>query len=515
MFFKRINDKNTEYINVIKQAAEELRQGKQNYLSVLYQGLAVNEKETVNYAACEIALHMQGLDSNQIIRLEETFREYSSMEWRIFWEKVDLNFWEKSIEKKEDYLWVLRLGTFHPNGYFREKCICKLREDNESVKFVLLRLNDWVEPVRAVAETVVWNWIPKLNVEELVACLPYLDKAKQGRRKDSKMFQKLEAYVADWIEKQLQKVNLQNLKKYELKARKYLYRILLERNLLSKEEVQGVLNREKNGQCQAMLMTMLLNHYELSVEELDALLKYKSKIVQRKALEQKYNIIRNYWDGLEQMLLSSSASVRGQVAYILQKHTEINVVAYYTERLETPYKKMCILGIGEYGNAEDVNMLLKYLEDSEVGIVKSTLRAISRLWGTEASEIFWKYLQDERPVVQRAAFREISANHISFGAKQVYELFVQTDSPLLKEKLAYQFLRERAWERLPYVLRLFWYEEEDVRQVIRRGVYGRSLYGKISKEEAEEIRGILYSEEYRIPEDLRKGIEFDLRFVVG
>ena len=92
--------------------------------------------------------------------------------------------------------------------------------------------------------------------------------------------------------------------------------------------------------------------------------------------------------------------------------------------------------------------------------------------------------------------------------------FKDTDVSNVTEKLAYQFLRERAWDRLPYVLRLFWYEKEDVRQIIRRGVYGRSLYSKISKGNAEVIREILYNEEYQIPEELREGIEFDLKFVV-
>lgn len=148
----------------------------------------------------------------------------------------------------------------------------------------------------------VWIRIPKLNAEELVTCLPYLEKVQQGQRKDWKMFKKLEEYVADRIQEQLQNVNLQNLGKYDLKARKYLYRILLERKLLSKDEINYVLSREKSGQCQFLLMTMLLRNYECSMEELDAYLKHKNKVVQRKALEKKYSIFGTYWEGLEKML---------------------------------------------------------------------------------------------------------------------------------------------------------------------------------------------------------------------
>ena len=514
MFFERKNARKIDFINTVKQAAEELKQGKQNNLFFIYQALASDDKELINYAANEIAVYMQGLGSNQLIRLDECFRKYSSIEWTVSWEKVSLNVWEQSIKKEEDYLWVLRLGTFHPNGYFREKCICRLSQDKESVKIVLLRLNDWAKAVRKSAENMVWTLIPKLNAEELVTCLPYLEKVKQGLRKDRETFQKIQTYIGDRIQTQLQDVDLKNLRRYDVKARKYLYRILLERNLLSKEEANYMLSREKNAQCQFTLINLLLNRYVCSVEELDEYLMNKNKVVQRKALEKKYSILNNYWDGLEKMLLASSASVRGLVCYILRKHTDIDVVQYYVEHLETSQKKICILGIGDYGKAEDANILLKYLEDSEEGIVKNTLHSISRLWGTKAEKIFWKYLQDERPVVQRAAYREIKENNIIFGAKQVYELFLQTDSMLLREILAHQLLRERSWDRLPYVLRLFWYEEESVRTVIQCGVSRANLYDKISKEDAEIIRGILYDKRYRIPEALCKEIEFDLKFVV-
>lgn len=514
MFFKRKSNKNNEYINFVRQAVEELRQGKQSYLSVIYQVLASENIEVLNYASSDIALYMQDLDSNQTIRLDEQFREYSSIEWNVSWEKIDIGLWEKSIKSEEAYLWALRLGTFHPNGYFREKCIFRLAKDKESVKFVLLRLNDWVGPVRKAAEIVVLAWIPKLNAEELVACLPYWEKVKQGMRRDSKLTQELENYITERIQSQLPNVNLKNLGRYDIKARKYLYRILLERSLLTKEEANEVLKREKSGQCQFLLMTLLLKNYEFSVEELDTYLNHKSKVVQRKALEQKYSIIRTYWEGLEKMLLAPSISVREQVRYILQKHTDIDVLAYYKERLETSQRKICILGIGECGSSADADDLLKYLDDSKEGIVKSTLHAISKLLGSKADEIFWKYLQDEREVVQRAAYREIATNNIIYGAKQIYELFIQTESSLLREKLAHQLLRERSWDRLPYVLQLYCYEEESIRKIIRRGVNGRSVYGIVSKEKAEMIRGILYDDKYCIPEHLQKSIEFDLKFVV-
>lgn len=514
VFFMRKSIIENEMPNIIKQAVEELRQGKQNYLFVIYQALASHDKETIDYAAVEIARYMRNLNADRIIRLDECFRQYTSIEWIISWENVNIDLWEKSIRQREAYLWVLRLGTFHPNGYFREKCIVRLAEDNESLKFVLLRLNDWVKPVRESAEKAAFKRILKLNAEELVTCLPYLAKVRRGVRRDWKMLQGLEKHIADRIQQQLHNVDLKNLGRYDIKARKYLYRILIEHNILRKAEADYVLDREKNGQCQFLLVTLIFNHFELSMEELNTYLNHKNKVVQRKAMEQKYHILGTYWDGLEEMLLSTSIGVREQAGYILRKHTGIDIVAYYAKRLETPRKKICILGIGECGRAEDAELLLCYLDDADAGIVKNTLHAVSKLLKTKADEIFWKYLQDERPVVQRAAYREIVANRSIYGAKRVYELFIGTESSLLKEKLAYQLLRESSWDRLSYVLRLYCYKEESIREIIRRGVYGRNIYGHISKRDAEEIREILYDKKYGIPETIQKNIEFDLRFVV-
>ena len=191
----------------------------------VYAQLASKNKIAVAEAAHKIAGFMGNLDSDQLLRLSERFRQYSSMDWTIWWEKVDLNFWKSSVDSRYDYLWAVRLGTFHPNGYFREKCIWELAGDKESVRFVLLRLNDWAKPVREAAEGVAAH-ITELSAEELVACLPYLQKVKQGCRRSNRYLQKLEADVAEMLQRKLADVDILHLNRYDTKARKYLYKLL-------------------------------------------------------------------------------------------------------------------------------------------------------------------------------------------------------------------------------------------------------------------------------------------------
>ena len=56
----------------------------------------------------------------QVIQLSEKFRQYTSLEWEIDWRSLDIREKRDWFQSKEDYYWVLALGSFHPNGYYLE-----------------------------------------------------------------------------------------------------------------------------------------------------------------------------------------------------------------------------------------------------------------------------------------------------------------------------------------------------------------------------------------------------------
>ena len=58
--------------------------------------------------------------------------------------------------------------------------------------------------------------------EELVECLPYLAKVMQGMRGDRGWLYELECRITEGIARQLDKVDIENLGRYDIKARKYL-----------------------------------------------------------------------------------------------------------------------------------------------------------------------------------------------------------------------------------------------------------------------------------------------------
>lgn len=126
-----------------------LEAGEVNLLARLYPSLLSGDKALVNAVAEALHAYMDRLDAVHIIRLDRRFRQYTSMEWSYDWGKVSLASMTGNIVSKQARLSILRLGTMHPNGYFREKCMRALADNEDSFGYIVLRLNDWVRIGRA------------------------------------------------------------------------------------------------------------------------------------------------------------------------------------------------------------------------------------------------------------------------------------------------------------------------------------------------------------------------------
>lgn len=510
--------KNAETINYserwennFSKVLNDFNSGKENLLPTIYCYLTSSNVKTVAQAAHAIAGYMNRQDFSGICRLGDRFRQMTSMEWSIDWKCFDI----KSIrtESMEDRLWVLRLGTFHPNGYYREKCIRALKDNKASLPYAILRLNDWVREVRAAAEETCLS-VTEFTAPEIIGSLPYLEKVKKGDRANNRAVAGIEKTIAESAAKQPILFDKTFIRENGEKTRKSVYRFMTTNKILSKEDVNGIISQEKSGQIQNLLMTILIEEYELSIPELDEYLNSKSVNLQKKALEQKYNLLKGYWDGLENLLLSRPFKVREMTRYILEKHTEIDAKAYYVEHLGSAYKKICIQGIGECGTAQDAEILKPYLEDSDPGIVKASIHAIALLLKEDAIEVYRRFLPDSRESVAHQAYKEIVAYNLNCGAENLYNLCLTTQSGFMKEKYAYRLLKEPVWEALPYILMLYSCDNEVVRNIMRTVKGNIRTYTTLSHEQAERIKNIMSDERYGIPEKLKESILFSMKYSI-
>lgn len=499
----------------LAEMTERLKAGEMNYIPWIYTFLTSKHPEIVKTAATTLANFVDTMDPKYLIRFDEQFRSTTSIEWSIDWGKVDISRIASILGKDKTFIWMMRLGTFNPNGYYREKCVRILKSDPGSYIFLLIRLRDWVPEVREAARNACCD-ISMLSFYELVNCLSALDKVKRSGRVDVYFLRDLEKKISERIVQLSPGYSRSQLKGFDVPTRRALYRILLENKRLGKDEVKAILNSENQAQCLYYVMSLYIDSYELTAEELDEFMDHRSFSVQRKAIEQKYKLAGNSWPGLEDKLLSPSTPVRELARFILKKHEDFDCREYYLERFGSSDKKACIAGLGETGNIEDAARILPFLEDPDPATVKITLHALGNLGGEKYSGVFWKYLQDKRQNVAIQSFREITRFHIRYGAEQIYELIEKTDSDLLKVKLAYRLSHEAYWDRVPYALMLYSHEDEKVRETVRLALAWKRTYAYSGTTEAnaKRILEILDDEKYQIRDSVKEYVRFNLEHAV-
>ena len=488
-----------------------LKAGEIGNIPWIYTYLTSKDPSVVKTAATALANYVDTMDPKYLIRYDEQFRSYTSVEWSIDWSRVDISRIESVIGDEKTFLWMMRLGTFSPNGYYREKCIRRLNSDPGSYIFLLIRLKDWVSEVRNAAKKACCD-ISSLNFHELVNCLSALEKVKRSDRVDAFYLRELESRIAGRIVALSPGFDRSNLKCYDVSVRRVLYRILLENKCLPKDRVKAILNSENHAQCLYYIMSLYIEKYDLTADELDEYLDHRNASVQRRAIEQKYKILSNSWPGLENKLLSPSAPVREMTRFILKKHDKFDCRKFYMEHLNSSDRKACIAGLGETGLSGDADLIMPFLEDPDASVVKVTLHALGSCGGESLSDVFWKYLQDERVNVAMQAYREITKLNIRYGAKQIYELFQKTDSEILRIKLVYMLSHEAYWDRIPYALMLFNEKDETIHYTVRRALAwdNTKACSDTTEENAGFITEILNDGRYGIDEKVKKSVLFNL-----
>lgn len=504
----------------VSTAIVELEKGHENRLAVLYCALISRDAASADMAAKAIHAYMESLNVPRLISLSRRFRESTSMEWSIDWKDISLSDIRASVSDRNAYLSILKLGTFHPNGYFREKCMWALEDDEASLPFIALRLNDWVKPVRDSAYRILSQKLADAKTDTAIEMLPFISQAKKGERYTHEQLQDIERQLSEKILLHLDEISLDRIRDYLPSTKRFLYQILIRPDVLSKDAVDRLLLWEKNGNEKALIISLILKHYVCSDEELELYVRSKSPIVRKRALEVKYERCGGAWDGLEDHLLDKARGIRSDVCYILRRHTDFDILSYYKSRLHTPNEAAAILGIGENGTEEDASLLTEYLYAASEKIVKYAMKALSSLGASGLEAVYWGYLNDTNVTFSKAAYEAVCKSGIHFGAQKLYDALLGCQNCHTRKYLLHLLVREPSWERLPYLLLLYKPdsalmapEDKKAQMTVRRALSFRSVYAKVTEKQATFIREVMDMPQLKIPEGLKKAIRFDLEHI--
>lgn len=495
----------------LRTAMDHLIAGDLSYLHLVYEAFADDEPALMKEAGDIIAEGLQGYSRGQMLKLSDEFRKYTSMEWNVNWREVSILKMKEYCSPK-GYRYALILGTFHPNGYFRERSMKEISHYPQTLEYLILRTNDWVEPVRNGAMDLCIDKINLCSKGELLQGFSALRKVRQASRRKMEDIQRLEDKVLTRLEEEWDSSLMEMVLNQEVFLRRDIYRAMFTKKVIGKEDADYLLLKEGRGEIQQIIILGILHHYDLSTAQIDEYLLSPLALVRKQALELKYALVKGDWKGLEQMLLDTNTGIRELVSFILRRHTRLNILDFYITHLNGPYLEVAIKGIGEHGRKGQENILMPFLKYENMKIVKVTILALGKLMGNDGGELYWEHLLHQNTGISKAAYTMICNHKIHFGAKILYDHMLTGDTEHGKRYLFNLLLREKSWKRLPYLLILL--DDPDLSQMKQQIIYKISqvdLYENLTKEEAEQITILLDQKAQQLPAEIMKQLRFDLK----
>ena len=521
-FFKKKSKKvatdcKSQRANLFETALNLLESGDVSQLHIAYGGIIENSNncEYIRRLGSAITAMLDCMSCSEKIQLSENFRQYSSIEWYANWETYSISGLRRVINNDQHFISILIIGSIHLNGYYREKCLRLMSEYKYALPFVILRTNDWIENIRKTAEIIAFEMCDKCTAVDLINIMPYMIKVQKSLRRDNEKICVLYNSIIEHIKKDITEKDLFEIaKSKDFYTKKYAYVMLFSQKILDCYLARLIIKTEKNKFLKSYVMCRYIELYLPGNDEIDVLLNDNNYLVRYTAAQYKYNKLNNIWEGAEELLLDKSRTIREYAVFLLRKHTDFDVAKFYRGQIDGAECVFAIIGLGECGTKDDIKLIMPYLNSETTKFVSAALTAIRQLTGYESSEIFWEYLFDSCVSVSKTAYLMIQKSKSKYGASRVYDALIQCEDKVINRYLVLILTNENSWERLPYLLKLYKYEDEQLQFYIHNAIDKRNPYARVSKELATSIRTVISEQLDIIPRKLVWEIEHDLLNIV-
>lgn len=307
---------------------------------------------------------------------------------------------------------LIALATFHGNGHVREAAVRELSKSHTGVElpFLLIRLNDWVEPVRRLAEAEVARRATPDRRPEFVRALPLVARLKGLRRVDHDRV--TPAIHAMLIGPGAGDSLLDGLALPDLKVRRECLRLLAGLDRAPWSNVFEMATRSSSvaeRRWAAKHARSKLSN-EQACDILGTLVRDPHVAVRSQVLYALMELLgRDSIEYLRNALMDNSGSVRQLARFYLRKFgIEEDYAAFYRTKVSTLRgrdRRSAVGGLGETGTAADVPVLIPVLESELSCDVRVALRALARLDFVSNRPILMRAMTDSRRGVRGLAAR--------------------------------------------------------------------------------------------------------------
>ena len=510
-----------KYLDYVSRTAlPGVKEGNVVYLNSLQRIFTIREAKLYHMEVTDsFSKLLEGKNVKSLCQLDERCRGYSQYVWnwqeRIDWKTERLKRAEMPYLSDRQYRAALCVGSFHSDGYCRQNCVDELKVYESSLPFLMLRLNDWVSAVRGSAYESVMYRISVCEIEELFSALPMLDKVKNSGRREKSQVETAEQAIRQQMQVKFTDCRLWEISGYEISVKNAIYRLISQNPILELPQLEQLVARERSSFGKQLLVRAILTQFSATAEKLQRYMSDKSSVIRYLAMEYYYEQCKDAWDGLEEMLLDKAGKIRDYAAYVLKRHKGFDVLGFYKAQLGKGKERVVLLGVGESGTSEELRLLVPYLESTDAHLRKTALIAYGMLARDNGADVYLRFLQESDPILYVQAYRLIVKYDVRYGAENIYELYETYKGKPAADYLIRLLTREPSWKRLPYLLMLCDDAalSENMKGHILYGIKHRSMYGSVTRQEAEDVRKLLDEKKNCLPTSIIEGILWDLKFV--
>ncbi|MDE6626730.1 MAG: hypothetical protein K2K56_10250 [Lachnospiraceae bacterium] len=469
--------------------SEVLEMDLSQLISLYKSFFAVDNKKKKQAVMSRIAQALSNFDIKKMIQVDNHFREDADYYFysQISWDKMYTAREEYSYLTDREYYYFVVLGSFHPNGYFRQKCLKSMKKVEGTFPYFILRMNDWVEAVRQEAYQGALIRVDSAQPAELFQSLPAVLKVKNSRRRSDRHLQDIEEAITKRLKEYIPEMDLNEITSYSLPVRNAFCRFICRHEVLDRTKMETVMQNEKSIFAKRILIRAIIGRFGLQEADYNRYIRDKSSAVRRHAAEMWYSVKKDIWSGAEELLMDECKAVRELARFMIGKHTEISIVDFYLAELEKRESYIAVLGIGENGDKDHAQYVMPYLQSRQPKVVKAALLSLSNLLKEEGAALYAQYLQADEPALIKIAFIGSRKWGVHHGVDFLKQLFLQSDNPNAKRYALLLLVREPGWKKVSCLLDLLEIKEEPYHSIIWRGIWVKSMYCSASNELADEI----------------------------
>lgn len=352
---------------------------------------------------------------------------------------------------------LLGFLSFHRNGYVRHEAVRLLSgiHDGSELPFLLIRQNDWVNPISTDAREAVRG---RLNDGNLPAFLRYLPLVihllKFSRRDHSSVVRR----VIEMLLRPNQDTTLSEvLRSTNRDVRREVVQIALSLDGKHRSRVvsHGFASTDAVVRFWSARHVRQCWPLETVPQMIQRLQQDRYMPVRREglSLEAEAHPERSQ-DVWQRASLDLNASIRELARFHLSKAPGFNLANYYRQVAATEGSSLAVIcGLGESGDSSDLPTLRGFLKSRHPSWRRAAIRSLASLGGEHVALELAECLQDESLSVVREAGRRLVPVVNSTPGEKLFQVVMKGESEQARQTALRLIFEKGKWDSLPWLIR--------------------------------------------------------------